>query len=234
MADSVEKCRVALRSCPPGHYCHHICLVWATFAEETNYDSVLVACQTALKFLDQHVTLLSPSLRHFDIVRMATSSVATDAFSCSVRRGALTTAVELVEQGRAVFRTRLTRLRLPLDELSLSSDTGAALAKELQQLSFRLCSAFDKSTEDQSLDIQQLTMQWDDVVSRICMMSAFSRFLLPPLFSDLRKAAEKDRSSSSMLVSVTPSPSLIQYLRRRPPLFGSIGVTPSPSLYPIS
>ncbi|KAG2088843.1 uncharacterized protein F5147DRAFT_841240 [Suillus discolor] len=122
---------------------------------------------------------------------MATSSVATDAFSCSVRRGALTTAVELVEQGRAVFWTWLTRLRLPLDELSLSSDTGAALAKELQQLSFRLCSAFDKSTEDQSLDIQQLTMQWDDVVSRIRMMSAFSRFLLPPLFSDLRKAAEE-------------------------------------------
>jgi CHAT domain-containing protein len=122
---------------------------------------------------------------------MATSSVAMDAFSCSVRRGALTTAVELVEQGRAVFWTRLTRLRLPLDELSLSSDSGAALAKEFQQLSFRLRSAFDKSTEDSSLDIQQLTMQWDDVVSRIRMLSAFSRFLLPPLFSDLRKAAEE-------------------------------------------
>ncbi|KAG2743891.1 hypothetical protein P692DRAFT_20837966 [Suillus brevipes Sb2] len=34
-------------------------------------------------------------------------------------------------------------------------------------------------------------MEWDDVVSRICMLPDFSRFLLPPLFSDLRKAVEE-------------------------------------------
>jgi len=33
-------------------------------------------------------------------------------------------------------------------------------------------------------------MQWDDVVTRIRMLPDFSRFLLPPLFSDLQKAAE--------------------------------------------
>lgn len=118
-----------------------------------NHDSILVACQTALKFLDQHVTLLSSSLHHFDIVRMATSSVAMDTFSCSVCHDTLTTAVKLMEQGRAVFWTQLTHLPLSLDELSLSSDMGAVPVKELQQVSFHLCSIFDKSTEDQSLDI---------------------------------------------------------------------------------
>ncbi|KAG1897570.1 CHAT domain-containing protein [Suillus fuscotomentosus] len=33
-------------------------------------------------------------------------------------------------------------------------------------------------------------MQWDDVVTRIRMLPDFSRFLLPPLFSDLQKVAE--------------------------------------------
>ncbi|KAG1721693.1 CHAT domain-containing protein [Suillus paluster] len=33
-------------------------------------------------------------------------------------------------------------------------------------------------------------MQWNDVISRIRMLPDFSRFLLPPLFSDLQKAAE--------------------------------------------
>ncbi|KAG2751767.1 hypothetical protein P692DRAFT_201786700 [Suillus brevipes Sb2] len=33
-------------------------------------------------------------------------------------------------------------------------------------------------------------MQWDDVVLRIRMLPNFSRFLLPPLFSDLQKAAQ--------------------------------------------
>ncbi|KAG2065648.1 hypothetical protein BDR04DRAFT_1032267, partial [Suillus decipiens] len=98
-------------------------------------------------------------------------------------------AVELVEQGRAVFWTQLARFNTPLDELSVSGDTGAALAEEFKWLSFRLRNAFDQS-EDQSPQIRQLTMQWDDVVSRIRMLPDFSKFLLPPLFSDLRKAAE--------------------------------------------
>ncbi|KAG1734604.1 hypothetical protein EDB19DRAFT_1726789 [Suillus lakei] len=72
-----------------------------------NHGSALVAYETALKFLEQHVALLSSSSRHFDAVRKATSSLATDAFSCSLRRGALKTAVEMVEQGRAIFWTQL-------------------------------------------------------------------------------------------------------------------------------
>ncbi|KIK35205.1 hypothetical protein CY34DRAFT_96529, partial [Suillus luteus UH-Slu-Lm8-n1] len=164
---------------------------WVTSAEETNHGSALIAYETALKFLDQHVALLSSSSRHFDVVSMATASLAVDAFSCSIRNGALTTAVELVEQGRAVFWTQLARFRTTLDELSAANHTGAALAEEFRQLSFHLRNAFDQSTEDQSPQIRQLTMEWDDVVSRIRMLPDFSRFLLPPLFSDLQKAAEE-------------------------------------------
>jgi len=53
-----------------------------------------------------------------------------DAFSCSVRLGGLTTAVEMVEQGRAVFWTHLAHFRTPLDQLSVSGDTGKVLAAE--------------------------------------------------------------------------------------------------------
>ncbi|KAG1829949.1 TPR-like protein [Suillus variegatus] len=163
---------------------------WAAFADTLNHASALLAYKTALKFLDQQVVVLSPSFHHFDVIREAVSSLATDAFSCSVRHGALTTAVELVEQGRAVFWTQLARFSTPLDELSVSDGAGVALAEEFRRLSFRLRNAFDQSTEDQSSQIRQLTMQWDDVVSRIRMLPDFSRFLLPPLFSDLQKAAE--------------------------------------------
>ncbi|KAG1890405.1 CHAT domain-containing protein [Suillus subluteus] len=144
---------------------------WAIFADVLNHDSALLAYKTALKLLERRVAVLSSSSCHFDVIREAVSSLATNAFLCSVRHGALTTAVELVEQGRA-------------------GDTGTALAEEFKRLSFRLRSMFDQSTEDQSLQKRQLTMQWDDIVSRIRMLCGFSRFLLPPLFSDLQKAAE--------------------------------------------
>ncbi|KAG0701197.1 CHAT domain-containing protein [Suillus ampliporus] len=163
---------------------------WVASAEKLNHGSTLIAYQTALKILDQHVMLLSSSSRHFNVIRAATSSLATDAFSCSVRHGLLTNAVELVEQGRAVFWTQLARFRTPLDELSLSGDTGAALAEEFKRLSFHLRHAFDQSNEDQSPQIRQLAMQWDNIVSRIHMLPDFSRFLLPLLFPGLQKAAE--------------------------------------------
>ncbi|KAG1828248.1 hypothetical protein EV424DRAFT_1344956 [Suillus variegatus] len=143
-----------------------------------------------LTFLDHRVASLSCSSHHFDIIREAVSSLATDAFPCSVRRGALTTAVELVEQGRAVFWTQLARFSTSLDELSVSGDMGTALAEEFKRLNFCLRSVFDKSTEDRSPQIRQLTMQWDDVITLIRMLPEFSRFLLPSLSSDLQKAAE--------------------------------------------
>ncbi|KAG1811983.1 CHAT domain-containing protein [Suillus variegatus] len=162
---------------------------WAASADIFNHPSALLAYKVALKSLDQQVALLSSSSHHFDVVRKAVSSLATDAFSCSVRRGALTTAVELVEQGRAVFWTQLARFRTSLDELSVSGDAGMVLAEEFKRLSFLLRNAFDQS-EDQSPQIRQLTMQWDQVVSRVRLLPDFSCFLLPPLFSDLQKAAE--------------------------------------------
>jgi hypothetical protein len=163
---------------------------WVIFAEAMDHSSAMIAYKTTLRFLDHYVAALSSSSHHFDVIRQAVSSIATDAFSCSVRHGALTTAVELVEQGRAVFWTQLARFSTPLDELSASGDAGTALAEEFKRLSLRLRNTFDISTEDQSPQIRQLTMQWDDAISRIRMVHGFSRFLLPPLFPDLQKAAE--------------------------------------------
>ncbi|KAG1908830.1 uncharacterized protein F5891DRAFT_1168805 [Suillus fuscotomentosus] len=167
---AIELHRDALLLRPSGHSASRsdlrVAKSWAALADTLNHASALLSYNTALKFLDQHDALLSPSSHHFDVIRKAVSSLATDVFSCSVRHVALTTAVELVEQGRAVFWTQLARFNTPLDELSVSGDT------------------------DQYPQIRQLTMQWDDVVSRIRMLPDFSRFLLPPLFSDLQKAAE--------------------------------------------
>jgi len=164
---------------------------WIASAEHLNHSSVLTAYQTALVFLDhwQHLAGLSSSSHHFNLVREATSSLAMDAFSCSVRHYALMTAVELVEQGRAVFWTQLARFQAPVDEISASGDLGKALVVEFKELSFHLRSVLEGSTED-TAQIRKLTVQRDDVISRIRMLPGFSRFLLPPLFSDLQKAAQ--------------------------------------------
>ncbi|OAX35455.1 TPR-like protein [Rhizopogon vinicolor AM-OR11-026] len=164
---------------------------WIASAEHLNHSSVLTAYQTSLIFLDhwQHLAGLSSSSHHFNLVRKATSSLAMDAFSCSLRHSALTTAVELVEQGRAVFWTQLARFQAPVDQISASGDMGRALVVEFKELSFQFRNVLEGSTDD-TTQIRKLTVQRDDVISRIRMLPGFSRFLLPPLFSDLQKAAQ--------------------------------------------
>jgi CHAT domain-containing protein len=165
---------------------------WTTSAEKLKHNSALDAYQIALRFLAdwQHVSGLSSSSKYFNVVSNATSSLAMDAFSCSVRNGALETAVVLVEQGRAVFWTQLANFQTPLDEISASGDIGKALATEFRETSLHLRAMLEASSEATTSQIGQLTMQRDDVISRIRMLPDFSRFLLPPLFSDLQQAAE--------------------------------------------
>ncbi|KAG1874125.1 hypothetical protein C8R48DRAFT_831282 [Suillus tomentosus] len=141
---------------------------WAASPDIFDHTSALLAYKVALKFLDQQVALLS-------FLRI-TSTLSGRLFLLSLQMlfhavFVVTTAVELVEQGRAVFWTQLARFSIPLDELFISGDAGTVLAEEFKRLSFRLRNAFDH-----------------------CLAHSpapnFSRFLLPPLFSDLQKAAE--------------------------------------------
>jgi len=170
----------------------HVIKSWTISAEQLKHSSALTAYQTALRALDdwQHAAGVSPSSHYFDVVSKATSSLAMDAFSCGVRHNALKTAVELAEQGRAVFWSQLARFHTPLDEISASGDIGKTLATEFKDLSLRLRNMLEISSEGHASRIRQLTMQLDDVMSRIRMLPDFSRFLLYPLFSDLQKAAE--------------------------------------------
>jgi len=167
----------------------HAIKSWTIFAEQLEHSSALTAYQTALRALDdwQHVAGLSSSSHHFDVVSKATSSLAMDAFSCGVRHNSFKTAVELAEQGRAVFWSQLARFHTPLNEISASSDIGKTLAAEFKDISFHLRSMLERVSE---VNISRIRQEQDDVISRIRLLPDFSRFLLHPLFSDLQKAAE--------------------------------------------
>jgi len=175
------------------HHDLHAVKSWTISAEQFKHSSALTAYQTALRVLDdwQHVAGLSSSSHYFDVVSKATSSLAMDAFSCGVRHNASENAVELAEQGRAVFWSKLARFHSPVDEISASGDIGKTLAAEFKDISFRLHSMLEVFSEGNISGIRRLTMQQDDVISRIRMIPDFSRFLLHPLFSDLQKAHQE-------------------------------------------
>jgi hypothetical protein len=123
--------------------------------------------------------------------------LAMDAASCALRSGDVRLAVELLEQGRTVIWTQMTRLRTPLDSLQTRCDHEVTLIKRFRDLS----SLLDRPSASHvdgtpSVDVEaaetryrRLVEDWNGAVDEIRKIEGFSRFLLPPLFADLQEAA---------------------------------------------
>jgi CHAT domain-containing protein/tetratricopeptide (TPR) repeat protein len=163
---------------------------WAESADKFSHSSTMTAYRTALTFLVRHASIFPSSVEHYKILKNNVSSLAVDAFSYCVRHGNIKTAVEFLEQGRAVFWTHLARLGTPLNDLSSLGGDAANLADEFQRVSCRLRTLFDQASELRSTQTRKLITELDDVTSRIRTVPGFSRFLLPPEFPDLQTTAK--------------------------------------------
>ncbi|KAH7909374.1 TPR-like protein [Hygrophoropsis aurantiaca] len=172
-------------------------LAWVTVAERFDHVSALNAYRASLGNLDRHAISRSSIVLRHELLKSTPSSLSADSASCALRQHKPDTAVELLEQGRGVIWTQMANLRTPLEHLRGVSALGERLATDLQRISLQL----DKSSEgmqqgkgSSSRDAEaqhhrHLAEEWDSVVSQVRQVEGFSRFLLPPLYSDLQQAA---------------------------------------------
>ena len=100
-------------------------------------------------------------------------------------------AVELLEKGRAVFWTQLTRLRSPLDSVVESGPQGKVLADEFARLTSLVRNTLNSPSPGQHDRVCGLNPELQKVVSKIRELPGLSRFLLPS-FSDFQRAARDD------------------------------------------
>jgi CHAT domain-containing protein len=204
-------------------------LGWVRHARQHSHGTELEAHITSIQLLDAYMsTTASVSSRH-NIMKEFPSTLAVDAASCALRSGDVRRAVELLEQGRTIIWTQMTRFRTPLDSLQTCGDDAAALVKKFRDLS----SLLDKPPANYSeattrVDVEaeearyrRLVKDWNGAVEEIRKIEGFSRFLLPPLFSDLQDAARDGpiivlvASKSSCDAIITPHkqpPTSIQLL----------------------
>jgi CHAT domain-containing protein len=162
---------------------------WIRVAEDFQHPTILLAYETSLRLLVQHLTTLPSLPQHLVILKSLTPSLAVDAFSVCLRKRAPAHAVELLEQGRGVFWSQLTRLHSPLDNLISSSTEGKTLADEFTRLAFLIRNAINSPGADQHERLCRLNLQMQSIVTNVRKLPGLSRFLLPLLFSDLQRAA---------------------------------------------
>ncbi|KAG1850943.1 CHAT domain-containing protein [Suillus subluteus] len=172
-------------------------LWWVCQANQHSHGTQLDAYATSMQLMDTYMsTTASVSSRH-NAMKNFPNTLAMDAASCALRSGDVCCAVELLEQGRTVIWTQMTRLRMPLDSLQTRGDHAVALMKRFRDLS----SLLDKppashpegspivAVEAEETRYRRLVEDWKRAVEEIRKIKGFSRFLLPPLFSDLQDAA---------------------------------------------
>jgi CHAT domain-containing protein/tetratricopeptide (TPR) repeat protein len=165
---------------------------WIRVAEDFLHPSLLLAYETSLRLLIQHLATLPSLPQHLVILKSLTSSLAVDAFSACLRKCAPARAVELLEQGRGVFWSQLTRLRsTPLDDVVASSPAGKMLADEFTRLALLIRNALNSPDPNQHERVCRLNLKLQSVVINIRNLPSLSRFLLPSLFPDLQHAASR-------------------------------------------
>ena len=162
---------------------------WIRVAEDFHHPTILHAYETSLRLLIQHLATLPSLPQHLSIFKSLTASLAVNAFSACLHKCAPARAVELLEQGRGVFWSQLTRLRSPLDDLIGSGPGGETLAEKFTQLALLIRGALKSPGTDQHERVCCLNLELQRVVTNIRKLPGFSHFLLPLPFSDLQRAA---------------------------------------------
>ncbi|KIK39525.1 hypothetical protein CY34DRAFT_89051 [Suillus luteus UH-Slu-Lm8-n1] len=174
-----------------------VSLDWVRHADEHRHGTELEAYGTSMQLMDAYMSATASISSRHSALKDFPRTLAVDAASCALRSGDVRRAVELLEQGRTIIWTQMTRLRTPLDSLQTHSDHAAALVKRFRDLS----SLLDKppaihADGTPSVDVEaaatryrRLVENWNGVVEEIRTIEGFACFLLPPIFADLQEAA---------------------------------------------
>ncbi|KAI9567924.1 CHAT domain-containing protein [Boletus coccyginus] len=162
---------------------------WVRMAHHFQHPIILLAYETSLQLLAEYLATLPSLPQHLSIIRDLTSSFAVDAFLACLRETVPAHAVELLEQGRGVFWTQLTRLHSPLADLTMSGPAGRMLADDFTQVTLLIRNALNSPSPNQRERLCHLNVAMHNVVTNVRALPGLSRFLLPPLFPDLQRAA---------------------------------------------
>ncbi|KAJ6624988.1 hypothetical protein B0H10DRAFT_2005169 [Mycena sp. CBHHK59/15] len=178
-------------------------LDWSSAARKHGVRIPLQAYSRALTLLDQTVAVNAT----IDFQQKALAApgaprtIALDAAALAIENGAVETAVELLEQGRAMLWTRMRGYRSALDQLHDADPDLAAqfdeVSKQLDLLATSLQTGVHGNKEnardfDRKMKAQRVLQEkWDELVCAIRQLGGeFANFLQPLPFEALRAAAE--------------------------------------------
>jgi tetratricopeptide (TPR) repeat protein len=174
--------------------------MWATHADNSRHESALDAYHTAIEFLP-HLAMLGLDVRsRQQALTSGSDGLARDAAACAIRSGRHGKAVELLEEGRAVFWTQALQLHKPMTDLRNAApeleERLRSISIALEQGSFRDLSRSLSDSPQEVMSMEQevsrfrrLNDEWMSTLEQVRGLHGFQDFLRPSRLSTLQQAA---------------------------------------------
>jgi len=172
------------------------------YADEHSHKSAMDAYQAAVELLPRLAMLDSALQVRQRALTSGSDGLACDAAACTIRSCWYDKAVELLEEGRAIFWSQALELRTPMTRLH---DVAPVLESRLKSLSFalervslqdtsRTPSPTDSpqkliSMEQEARHFRRLNSEWLETLAEVRMLPGLQDFLRPSRLSTLHAAA---------------------------------------------
>ena len=173
---------------------------WAQYAAEYNHESAMGAYLAAIELLPRLAMLGSDVQARLRALTSGSDGLARDAAACAIRSRQYDKAVELLEEGRAIFWSRVLQLRMPMNHLH---EVSPELENKLKSLSFALEQGSFRDTtknfsdspqkvmsvEQEARHFHQLNVEWLVTLEEVRGLHGFQDFLCPSPLLTLQGAA---------------------------------------------
>ncbi|TFK43081.1 CHAT domain-containing protein [Crucibulum laeve] len=172
---------------------------WAIH-EDRDDSNALEAYRCVIGLLPRLATLEFSLETRREMLNANSDGLARDAMACAVRLKDFEKAIELLEEGRAVFWSQALQLRTPMDELHSVAPVLQTKLRDisaiLEQGSHRISSAPDPSLprnmqpiEEEERQLRRLNDEWLATLEEVRGIPDFEDFLRPRRFHHLQSAA---------------------------------------------
>ena len=207
-------------ACAPTSTKFMVAKTWATEAEHYGHPTALEAFRYSISLLpllaalNAHLELRQQRLmggtRGASNENLRTDGLAIRAAGCAIRAGKLEEAIELLEEGRAVFWTQAMQVRSPMHDLEADYPDMAEklrkLGRGLEAGSFSSGSRAGDAVitgpgvgEEKKLltahveatHLRRLNVEWEETLCAVRKLPKFEDFLRPRRFSILQSACSE-------------------------------------------
>ncbi|KAM6494494.1 CHAT domain containing protein [Amanita muscaria] len=195
---SMQYFKESAESLPSGPFrCLKIAIEWTQYARKHRHGLTLNAYARCFELLDTCLSVNESLEFRQEAVQSVPNTFALEASLYALQVGDTYRAVELLERGRTLLWTHISRYRVQIDHVMQNDEHAHELVTKFRNLSSMLSNSHATNGSEASEELKEgnarhyesTVSEWRHIVNEIRKLDGLNHFLFPAPFSALQEAA---------------------------------------------